>query len=62
MKILLSTSEGYMKNNTLESKRKLKSKMIAFTFSGPDAPVKAARALIQKYGITPEELKEDSGT
>jgi hypothetical protein len=58
MKILLSTFEGWPKDKKPENKKKFEDKRNYLTFSGADAPVKAARALIQKYGITPEELQE----
>jgi hypothetical protein len=56
VKILLSTVEGYRKDNTLESKKKFSERPLHFTFTGNDAPLKTVRAIMQKYGITKEEL------
>lgn len=62
MKILLSTYEGYPKDRSVQNKKKFLDKNGVLYrngflhFSGNDAPVKAAKALIEKYGITPEEL------
>jgi hypothetical protein len=56
MKIFLSTREGYMKDLTPESKRNHKNKGLDLSFTGEDAPLKAARALIEKYGIRIEDL------
>jgi hypothetical protein len=54
--ILLSTIEGYPKDNTIQSKKRNKDRNIHFTFTGPDAPTKAVKAIMQKYGIQKEEL------
>lgn len=56
MKILLSTVEGYRKDNTLQSKKRFEGRPIHLTFTGNDAPVKAVRAMMEKYGITKEDL------
>ena len=59
MKVLLTTQEGWMRNKTHKSKEENKKKNMYLVFSGDDAPIKAVRALIQKYGITPEEIQGD---
>lgn len=56
MKVFLSTREGYSKDLTPQSKKRYADKGLTLQFSGNDAPVKAVRALMQKYGITVEDL------
>ena len=56
MKILLSTSEGFPKDKKAINKKRFSNKPIYFLFNGDDAPIKAVRAIMQKYGITKEEL------
>lgn len=56
MKILLTTIEGYRKDNTLESKKKHADRPFRLNFNGTDAPLKAVRAMMQKFGITKEDL------
>lgn len=56
MKILLSTEEGYSKDKTPGSRKRMDGRKLVFTFSGNDAPLKAARAIIQKYGITMKDI------
>ena len=60
MKILLSTEEGYPKDKTPGSKKKHSEKKYFLTFTGPDAPVKAIKALKQMHGITDDQIKEPS--
>lgn len=70
MKMLLSTQEGYPKDHTDHSKKRHHEKQknnFHIHFSGDDAPIKMAKAIIQKFGIpldklkdTPDQLKEDA--
>jgi hypothetical protein len=63
MKMLLSTQEGYPKDRTDQNKKKFREKQnnnFHIHFSGNDAPVKMVKALMQKFGITPDQLKEDA--
>lgn len=55
-KIILSTVEGYRKDNTVESKRRFSNHFLHFSFTGNDAPKKAIRALMEKFGITKDEI------
>jgi hypothetical protein len=59
MKILLSTEEGYTKDKTRANRKRKEGAKMFLHFSGDDAPVKAVRALIQKYGVTLEQIRED---
>lgn len=56
MKILLSTMEGFPKDNSPSSKRFKERHKMNMNFNGNDAPLKAVRAIMEKYGITKEEL------
>jgi hypothetical protein len=56
VRIELSTSEGYRKDKSPESKKRYRDRSIRLTFSGNDAPVKAIHAMMQKFGISKEEL------
>ena len=51
MKITISTVEGYRKDNTTQSKKRFADRPVHFQFTGDDAPEKAVRAMVQKYGI-----------
>jgi hypothetical protein len=55
-KIELSTSEGYRKDKSPESKKRHRDRAIHLTFSGNDAPIKAIHAMMQKFGVRKEEL------
>ncbi len=55
-RILISTVEGYRKDNTSHSKKRFENRPIHLTFTGNDAPAKAVVALMQKYGIRKEDL------
>jgi antitoxin component HigA of HigAB toxin-antitoxin module len=59
MKIYLSTEEGYSKDKNPESRKRYQDKKYFLHFTGDDAPVKAVRALIQKYGITRDQIAEE---
>jgi len=59
MRIFLTTEEGYPKNNSAEGRKRVQGRKYFLQFSGNDAPIKAVRALIQKYGITYDQLGED---
>jgi hypothetical protein len=49
--------EGYAKNNTPQAKKKFfNERKVPMTFNGNDAPLKAVRAMMQKYGIRVEDL------
>jgi hypothetical protein len=54
--IHLSTVEGYRKDNTLASKKKFSNRPVHMVFTGNDAPAKMVRAVMQKYGLTVEDL------
>lgn len=64
MKIFLSTLEGYAKNSTDNSQKKFRNRNdVPFKngflhFSGNDAPVNAARAIMDKHGVSVNELLE----
>ncbi len=59
MKILVSTVEGYRKDNTIQSKKRFADRPVHFQFTGDDAPEKAVRAMVQKYGIPNNTGKEE---
>jgi len=54
--VTLSTVEGYPKDKTPSAKKRFSSKPLHFSFSGDDAPLKAVKALMQKYGIEVDDL------
>lgn len=56
MKILLTTQEGWLKDQKPATRKARENRLINFTFTGNDAPVKTVRALMEKYGITKDEL------
>ena len=56
MKVFLSTVEGRPAKDREHRRGGRDSRPIHLVFHGDDAPVKAARALVQKFGISPEEL------
>ena len=56
MKMILSTQEGYLKDQKPDTKRKARESRQFFTFNGEDAPLKTVRAIMQKYGISKEDL------
>jgi hypothetical protein len=56
MKILLTTQEGYQKDQSVRSKKRGEDRRLFFNFNGDDAPLKAVRAIMQKYGIKKEDL------
>lgn len=52
----VSTAEGYTKDHNERARRRAKEKVLHFTFTGNDAPLKTVKAIMQKYGISKEEL------
>ena len=56
MKILITTQEGYQKDQSPLSKQKRREKQIHLAFSGNRAPVNAVRAMMEKFGVTKDEI------
>jgi hypothetical protein len=56
MKILLTTKEGYSKDRTPQNKKRFMKDEQFLVFNGDDAPIKAVKALCEKYGIKPEHI------
>lgn len=55
--IYLTTIEGHTKDRTSTAcKKAFEEKKFNLQFSGKDAPIKAVRAIMQKYGIKIEDL------
>lgn len=52
----VSTSEGYLKDQDPRTKRKAKERVLHFTFTGNDAPVKTIKAIMDKFGISKDDL------
>ena len=56
MKIHLTTEEGYPKDKAPGNPRHHRERAFHLVVTGDDAPVKAVQAIMQKYGVTKEEL------
>jgi hypothetical protein len=52
----VSTAEGYVKDHNERSRQRAKEKVLHFSFTGNDAPLKTVKAIMQKYGIAKEDL------
>jgi hypothetical protein len=56
VKIMISTREGYTKDQSDKSKKDARERDFRLFFSGNNAPVKAIKAMMEKFGVRKEDI------
>lgn len=54
--VMVTTREGYAKDQTPEERKRKYDSDFKIFFTGNNAPVKAVRAIMEKFGISKEEI------